>query len=294
MSQNRRSDGRKMFLFAFLLTLLALAAIMVVTVLAVQPSMPEGVQNQQAAEQSYRPPAIDTLTMVVIGTQGGKAEDFLLIRFNPQYGQIPLTLLPANTAVTLDGQPYMLSQTFASGGGRAVKSALSDLLGIRVDRYAVIAGNAFVRIAAKTGTVEFTLPDDYSYTRDGYSVSLPAGKRRLDGQDVLDLFASPALSGDTEKKSQLLGDVCAAIVNQNIGVAAEENSSGLFKFAINLVQTDISSVDYEPRRESLHFLSTLGAQVSGNLPLTGEAGENGTFVPSTAYIDLVRQYFEPA
>ena len=290
---NKRPEGSRMFLLAFLLTLAALATVMVVTVMAVQPTMPitPGVTSEP---YRYRPPAADTLTLVVIGEGKSGASDFLLLRFNPQYGQIPLTLLPQNTAVTLDSEPTTLAGAYAKAGGRGVKTALEERMGILVDRYAVISGSSFVRIAAKTGTVHFTLPEDFSYDRDGYAVKLPAGDRRLDGQDVLDLFQSPVLQHDPLRKSELLGELCAAVINQNMSVASDSMSSGIFRMAINLIKTDLSAADYEPRRESMHFLTTLQAQLAASLPPTGSMNQNGTFELSQEYIDLVARYFQPA
>lgn len=287
-----KSTGRKMFFAAFAATLVVLASAMVITVMAVQPSFTEEPE-QSVPEYVYRPPAADTLTMVVIGERDdGSAEDFLLVRFNPQYGQMPLTLLPGSTLLSLDGAPVTLADAYQRGGGRAVKTALSEGFALAVDRYAVVAADAFVRVAAKTGTVVFELPRDLSYAREGYSVSLPAGERRLDGQDVVDLFACPILDADPLEKSRLLGDLTAAIINQNLDAATQEVSSGIFKLAINLIKTDLSAGDYETRRESADFLAGLNAQISGSIPFAGETGEGGALVPAESYVQLLRRYFQ--
>lgn len=136
------------------------------------------------------------------------------------------------------------------GGGVSVREALSERLGITVDRYAALSRDIFIRIAQKTGTVVFTLPYAISYERDGYSINIPAGERRLDAQDVADVFSCPVFEGGALGKSELLGDLAAAIVNQNLDAAGEKLSSGLFKLAVNLVDTDVSAADYELRRDA--------------------------------------------
>ncbi len=283
------------FLLAFALTLLLLALIMVGTVMAVQPSMPRALQKDSAGGQqlAYRPNASDSLTVAVIGMRDNQPADFVLVRFNPQYGQVPLTMLPPQTLVPLDGKNLTLEQAFEAGGSRAVKEALSERLGVAVDRYARVEGEAFRRIAEKTGSVEFELPEDVSYRRDGYSINLAAGSRRLDARDMLDLFAYPALRRDQETRCDLLGRMLAAWANQNLDAAGEERSSSLFKLTVNLVDTDISYADYEPRRRAANFLSELDAQVAGSLPVSGTwLGDGDSFELSESYVNLVRQYFQ--
>ena len=276
MEYNPRERWRS-FLLAFALTLLLLALIMVGTVMAVQPSMPNTLQKDSADGQqlSYRP------------------NDFVLVRFNPQYGQVPLTMLPPQTLVPLDGKNLTLVQAFETGGSRAVKAALSERLGVMVDRYARVDGDAFQRIVEKTGSVEFELPEDISYRRDGYSINLAAGSRRLDARDMFDLFAYPAFRRDQEARCGLLGRMLAAWINQNLDAAGEERSSSLFKLTVNLVDTDISYADYEPRRRAANFLSQLDAQVAGSLPVSGTwLGDGASFELSESYVNLVRQYFQ--
>ena len=291
----REENKWRSFLLAFTLTLMLLAFIMVLTVLAVQPSMPRQNSRDDPPEISYRPMAGDALTMVVVGrSQDGSAGDFLLIRFNPQYGQVPLAMLPPETLVTLGGERLTLSEAWERGGGVSVREALSERLGITVDRYAALSRDIFIRIAQKTGTVVFTLPYAISYERDGYSINIPAGERRLDAQDVADVFSCPVFEGGALGKSELLGDLAAAIVNQNLDAAGEKLSSGLFKLAVNLVDTDVSAADYELRRDAADFISRLDTDVSGSLAPAGTLLEGGELELSEDYVSLIRRYFGAA
>lgn len=294
MEYSSKSMRYRSFLLAFVLTLLSLSLLMVGTVVAVQPTMPKNrIQRNAPNEIALRPPASDTLTLVVIGVSQNQAEEFLLIRFNPQYGQVPLTHLPKQTLVTLSGERMSLCEVYEKGSGQAVKTALSERLGIAVDRYVCLNTGSFLRIAEKTGTVIFTLPHPISYTRDGYPINLPAGERRLDGRDIVNLFAAPQLHEDEISRSTLLGELIAAIVNQNLDAAEKSTSFGLFKLAINLVDTDISFADFEIRRDSADFLSKLDTQVAGSLPVGGAwIGDAGYFELSEGYISILQQYFQ--
>lgn len=66
----------------------ALRQIMIATVMAVQPSMPQTDRTRSGDEFTFRPQAADTLTMAVIGLER-MAGGISTVRFNPQYGQVP-------------------------------------------------------------------------------------------------------------------------------------------------------------------------------------------------------------
>lgn len=292
MEQGNRKKWRS-FTVAFLLTTAFLSLIMTGAVMVVQPSMPQTHDKEETPEYHYRPMAQDSLTVLVIGVNGQNTpSDFLLLRFNPQYGQIPLSLLPPETAVTLNGRGVTLAQAYSFGGGPQASDALSRRLGIVIDRYASLNRDMFIALAEKTGTVVYTLPYDVSYTRDGFDVNLAAGERRLDGQDVADLFGYPDYKDGAAGKSELLGDLVEAIINQNLNTASEDLSPGLFRMAINLIRTDITYTDYELRRQAADFVSKLKTQAAGNLPLSGSVLESGAFELSEEYVSTVRQYFQ--
>ncbi len=283
----------KGFLIAFVCALGVLSVVMAATVLAVQPSMPQEEPVSEDPGFVYHPDATDSLTLLVIG-QGEEQADFLLIRFNPQHGQVPLSLIPPDLQVLSETGSTTLNQLYQDSGALAAKTALSQALGIVVDRYARIQPENFLRIAKKTGTVLFTIPYDISYSRDGFQVSIPAGERRLDGQDVLDMFAYPPFQRNPLEKSQVMGDLVAAVVNQHMESAQEEYSATLFKLAINLIDTDLNYADYELRRRAADFLANLNAQVCANFPAQGSySGDGSKFHPSEDYLELLSQYFEP-
>lgn len=294
MRRTEQNKGR-VFLLTFALAALLLSLIMVGTVLAVQPTMPQNHTDElPAQEPSYRPAASESLTMAIIGKNAsGGASDFLLIRFNPQYGQVPLAVLPPETLVPYKGETMTLARAWARGGGNGVKQALSERFGITVDRYAALSRDIFIRIADKTGSVVFEMPYAVSYHSDGYDINIPAGRRRLDGRDVADLFAAPSLEGGPVERAALLGELTAAIVNQNIDSAGKDVSPGLFKFIVNLVDTDLSYVDFELRRDAADFLSQLG-----DISVAGSLAPSGTLMPdslsfelSEDYVSTVRKYF---
>ena len=78
-----------------------------------------------------------------------------------------------------------------------------------------------------------------------------------------------------------------------MSAASEKRASSVFKLVVNAVRTDVTSTDFELRRESATFLAGLDARFAGNLPVEGE-WQDGKFVLSESFISRVRQYFQPA
>lgn len=293
MDYERRVE-RKNFIFAFTVTLILLCAIMVVTVMAVQPTMPQQPNASSAAEQYvYHPVASDTLTVAVFFEEDKSLKDVLLLRFNPEYGQIPLTVLPANTMLHYNGEQTTLEALYPREIPKNIKEALSDELNIAIDRYACISQKTFLQLAKQTGSVRFKLPYDIVYTRGEYSVNLPMGDRRLDGQDMLNLFGYPDFAGDPEEKSKILGSLFSEMINQNLDLLGNSKSENFFKLFVNNANTDITYVDYEPRRQAANFVSELTATIAGEIPASGTVLEDGAlFAPSDEYRTLLRQYFQ--
>ena len=294
---DEKKDRFRSFALAFGLSFVLLSVIMMLIVLVVQPVInPQAQQEPQTQPQSaWRPPAVDTFTLAVMGSADKSAAPFsvLLIRFNPQYGQIPLTVLPMQSQVTLQAEKTTLAQVYEKSGGKGVREALQETLGVKVDRYVRLEKAPFLRIAEKVGSVVFEVPYDISYSKDGYEITIPAGERQLDGQDVANILGWPELTSDPEKNSQLAGELIAAIINQNKSCAFLDTSPSLFKFIINLIDTDINYSDYEQRQKSANFLAGLEADAAGNLPLSGSLSEeDGSFLLSENYLSMLRQYFE--
>lgn len=268
---------------AFILLSLA----MVGTVLAVQPVLPAAQEEKE--QYQYQPSASDTLTMIIVGMADNIPQDFLLIRYNPQYGQIPLALLPPDTLA----EGKTLREIYAKEGAEALKRATASLFGIIVDRYAVLSGDIFMKLASKIGSVVYELPYEIVYSREGSPIHFSAGKQQLDGQDLLDLFRVPTFKQKSQEKSRLLGNIIAEAINQNMSAASEKRASSVFKLAVNAVRTDVTSTDFELRRESAAFLAGMDARFAGNLPVQGE-WQDEKFVLSEEFISQVRQYFQPA
>ena len=286
-TEGEKWEKQKTFLTAFIMAFILLSLAMIGTVLAVQPVLPAAQEEKE--QYDYQPPASDTLTMIVAGMAGNIPQDFLLIRYNPQYGQIPLALLPPDTLA----EGKTLGEIYTKEGAEALKRSVSSLFGIVVDRYAVLSGTIFMKLAAQIGSVVYELPYEIVYSREGSPVHFSYGKQQLDGQDLLDLFQVTTLKQNHVEKSELLGDIIAEAINQNMSAASEKRAASVFKLAVNAVRTDVTSTDFELRRESAAFLAGMDARFAGNLPVQGE-WQDGSFVLSEAFLSRVRQYFQPA
>lgn len=285
--EEKRQKSR-MFWLAFLLTLLLLAVIMIGTVIAVQPGMPGRVQQEE--QYTYTPAPQDSLTMLLMGARG-KGSDFVLLRYNPQYGQIPIAVLPKETRVLSSAGETTLDALLASQGPLAVKRALQTYLGVQIDRYAAIDENSFLQFLSRLTSVSFTLPQTFSYSRDGAGVRLEAGERRLDGRDVLDLQSAPELQSDPAQRSKLMGTLYAQMINTNLDAFGEPLCEQLFKMAVNMMDTDLNAADFELRRESADFLSRVKATVSAGIVIEGENVPNVGFRLSEESKTQIQRYY---
>jgi hypothetical protein len=117
----KRAGARrlKVFSIAFGVSVVILSLIFIPIMLEVSPLRdytPSSSAPSSATPVSYTPVASDTLTALVIITEAGKARYFLLVRFNPIKGQLPVTSLPYNMQVKAAGKTNTLQGYDAYGG----------------------------------------------------------------------------------------------------------------------------------------------------------------------------------
>ncbi len=86
---------------------------------------------------------------------GNEADSLLLMAMNEKKKELTFISLPPNTEIGTQGKPSMLlKQTFADGGAEETKSAVENLLHIRIDKYAVFHYADFEGLMEKAGRLD--------------------------------------------------------------------------------------------------------------------------------------------
>lgn len=293
--RDREDIGYRYFFLSFSAAFFVLSVLFLFLMTTVHPKTPEslGVVRQQEKEL-YLPTSQDCMTVLLIGYKTGRtqANSFVLARFDPVRGKVPLVVLPPQTLVQNGDKTETLRQVYEYGGADYARNALARTLGVPVHRYVRIHTDAFVACADAVGTVEFALPGDLTVQSGGVSAVLRAGTQLLDGQRVLAVVESGGAEQGELARCHLAGELAAAIVNQRIDVVQSTLVDKVFETVINLIDTDISYPDYDNCKAAAELLAQLSRNPAYSLPAAGEMEQNGErFALGDTFVAQVRQSF---
>lgn len=142
----------------------------------------------------FRGPGADGyLSVVVVGIDErahdpGRTDTVVVASLRLEDGHVGALWVPRDTRVRLPGGSHnKVNLLFTAYGPRVMMKTLSELLGIPIDGYVRVDFQAFERFVDAIGGVEVTIPRRLRY-RDraqGLYIDLPAGTRRLSGEEAL-------------------------------------------------------------------------------------------------------------
>lgn len=284
------------FVFAFTIAFFLLSLFFLMLMSFIHPKTPDSAVRELAVEtSSYLPTPEDCLTVLFIGNapSSAEADTFLLVRFDPVRGKVPVTALPPDTAIRNNDKIEAISQVFKYGGGNYTKNALATTLGITIDRYVRMDVDAFISAASVVGTVEFDLPLDMSLGQSGATpMTLAAGKQLLDGKAAANIIHYEDFAGGDAVRCDIISQLCASIIDQRIDIVLSTVVDKVFEKIINIIDTDISYPDYDNRKQAAEFLAKLGTAPAQSIAVAGEISpQDGLYHLSDTFIAALSQLF---
>lgn len=124
----------------------------------------------------------------LVNSFDGLSDAMLLLRFNPQTGQLVVLSLPRDTRTYVRGRLTKLNEANRDGGPALAAESVSDLLGgVAIDRYVRINVQGVEKLIDALGGVTVTVPQDMRYQDDSQHlyINLKAGEQTLDGNKAL-------------------------------------------------------------------------------------------------------------
>ena len=147
-------------------------------------------------------------TVLVVGLdQVSNSTDTMMVgRIDTENHTIDVVSLPRDTLVNVSWSVKKINTLYSADintGGNGIDGlldGLKDILGFRIDCYAVVDLTAFVELVDAIGGVDYNVPVNMNYydpTQDLY-INIPAGEQHLDGEEALKVvrFRSGYASAD--------------------------------------------------------------------------------------------------
>lgn len=119
------------------------------------------------------------------GNTGGNTDSLELFTINPKTKKITMTSIPRDTLVrvpTSDGPTYVkINAAYSIGGPKKTVKAVSELLDVPIDYYAVINMGVLKKVVNTVGGV--TVDNPFAFTYEGHHFK--KGKQHLNGELAL-------------------------------------------------------------------------------------------------------------
>lgn len=157
--------------------------------------------------------------------------------------KISLLQIPANDTVTFNGTNQSFENILSKNGADALKKAVSDYLGLSVDRFIKVNESELKKIIAKTGDVTVNVPKSIDYKSSEYSLLLDAGNQSL----TADMFCKYLIFCENDQK----GDAIVCYLNTLLSTKNIPLQDNLFNYIVNNSNTDITIVDYTNSSETI-------------------------------------------
>ncbi|MDR1928123.1 MAG: LCP family protein [Oscillospiraceae bacterium] len=199
----------------------------------------------------------------------GKALHFvMLLRMDLQTRRLGVFPLDPAAQAPLDGKALSLEQAYAQGGVKQLKAAAEALTQDKIDRCVNSRENGFVKAVNTMGSVTVEVEKRIQYRSAAFSLTLAQGQQRLQGDALLRYFRYLRTLGESgpARQAELMRRVLESFLTAK-NAATPELMQNYFDTLVNLVETDISVVDFAVQREILAALLTQGH------PLTIEVRE---------------------
>lgn len=210
---------------------------------------------------------------------------FVLMRSVPKEKKILFVGIPSNSIAVVDGKQASLASSYARGGASSAVSFSEQILGVDIDRYMVFDSESFLKVCDIMGGVTYTVDVDIvgfqKTDKDQY----------LNGEQIQTFITYSMFDGGEEQRAYITSSLLASMVNQADGQRISDGLDRSFNTLINMVDTNITAVDYRNRKAAIKLMFERGTSIARFRIMTGTSSE-GNFIPDKSFGEnMKKEYF---
>lgn len=233
---------------------------------------------------------------LIVGTDkgGGNTDTILLVSFDTSSRQINILQIPRDTLLHVDRPVKKINAAYAYGRIEGLKSDLTNLLGVAVDRYGIINITGFHNVVDMVGGVEVVVPEPgmfYTDEEQDLYINLKPGKQTLTGVQAEGFVRFRSGYADAD-----LGRLKAQKAFLSSLIQKLLTPSMLAK-APQMIQNAFQNLKTDLKLEDAVYLGTqaTGVQASDirffTLPGEGVGADYGIYKEET--MEIINTYFNP-
>lgn len=209
---------------------------------------------------------------------------YVLMRSVPKEKKLLFVGIPSNTIAIVDGKQASLADSYARGGASSAVNFSEQALGVSIDRYMTFNSEAFQKLCDIVGGVSYTVTVDIG--------GMEKNKEQyLIGSKIQKLITYPLYSKGEQERAYTASSIISSMINQADGPRLASNLDGSFNTIINMVTSDITSVDYKNRKNGIKDMLNNGTTISRFRILEGEENSGEFIIDKDACRSMVDEYF---
>ncbi len=192
------------------------------------------------------------------------------------------TFVPvSNNIISTSGKTKAkMSDIYKNGGIIELKKAVEGTFDIKIDRHITLNDEAFTLICDVLGGVNYNVPDGLR--------GLNEGIQYLSSEFVIKLITNKKF--EEEPRTVTVGNVAADMLTQTSGDRVIDALDYTFNKLINIVETDITSIDYADQKEALIYLLTNNQFQSTYIVPEGSQSDSGITISET-FLNTMKKDF---
>lgn len=211
---------------------------------------------------------------------------FVVMRSVPKEKKLLFVGLPSNTIALVDGKQTSLKESYERGGASTAVSFSEQILDVEIDRYMVFGEEAFLKACDVLGGVSYAVKEDIIGFQD------TDGEQYLNGQQIMTYITYPMFEKGEEQRAYTTSALLSSMVNQSDGKRLADGLDRTFNSIINLVESNITAVDYKNRKAGIKYMLERGNSFARFRIVTGKTA-SGDFIPDNTFRESMKEeYFE--
>ncbi len=186
-------------------------------------------------------------------------ETAMLARILPADGKIMLVPLSPYTMTSANGAENTLAEVFESGGASDATSAISETLGISIDRYMSMSEECFENVCDNIGSITYEVFEDMYYVdknSDDVTNYTKGDKISLQGSEMRLFITYPKYSNGYSQNVMVAGEFMQSLINNGFKLqTTRDNLESIYSSLLKeSSEKNFNSGDFSDNKEYYYYI----------------------------------------
>lgn len=171
-------------------------------------------------------------------------DTFMLLRTMPIVNTFACIPIANSTLSSYENSVDTVGNIYLKNGINGIKTAVENSFSTKVDKYIKLNEQSFQKICDILGGVNYYIPNDVK----GFN----RGQMYMSSKQIQDLITHYEFNDD--ERCYIVGSIITSMLSQAMGERVAENLDTSFDTLINIMDTDITTIDYKKGKKAIQYM----------------------------------------